>query len=75
VFGRAEVLMPEDERFARYWEAYRWQSDHVERGRSLDEPPVEPLVAVAAKKIVYAKHWLRRTGHAPRKVWLERSGK
>ncbi|GAB3840473.1 pyridoxamine 5'-phosphate oxidase family protein [Kribbella italica] len=72
VFGRAEVLTPGDDEFARYWEAYRWQSDHVERGRSLDEPPVGPLVAIAAEKIVYTEHWLRRTGYAPRQVWRAR---
>jgi nitroimidazol reductase NimA-like FMN-containing flavoprotein (pyridoxamine 5'-phosphate oxidase superfamily) len=72
VFGRAEVLTPGDDDFARYWEAYRWQSDHVERGRSLEEPPAGPLVAVAAEKIVYTEHWLRRTGYAPRQVWRAR---
>ncbi|MGC4943328.1 pyridoxamine 5'-phosphate oxidase family protein [Kribbella sp. DT2] len=72
VFGRAEVLMPEDGEFARYWEAYRWQSDHVERGRSLEDPPVGPLVAIAAEKVVYTEHWLRKTGYAPRQVWRAR---
>jgi nitroimidazol reductase NimA-like FMN-containing flavoprotein (pyridoxamine 5'-phosphate oxidase superfamily) len=72
VFGRAEVLGAGDPEFDRYWEAYRWQSDHVERGRSLEEPPVGPLVVIAAEKIVYTEHWLRRTGYAPRQVWRSR---
>lgn len=69
VFGRARVLQPDDPEFAHHWPAYRWQSDHVERSRSLDEPPTGPLVVVAAERIVYTEHWLRREGYAPRQFW------
>ncbi|MFI6267097.1 pyridoxamine 5'-phosphate oxidase family protein [Micromonospora sp. NPDC051006] len=69
VFGRARVLTPDDELFAHYWPAVRWQSDHVERSRGLDEPPDGPLVVVEADRIVYTEHWLRREGYAPRQFW------
>jgi hypothetical protein len=69
IFGQARVLTPEDQQYGRYWPAYRWQSDHVERSRSLDQPPTGPLVVVAAERIVYTEHWLRRDGYAPRQFW------
>ncbi|MET7365892.1 pyridoxamine 5'-phosphate oxidase family protein [Streptomyces sp. NPDC005566] len=69
VFGRARVLSEEDPGFAHYWPAFRWQSDHVERSRALDEPPSGPLVVVEAERIVYTEHWLRREGFAPRQFW------
>jgi nitroimidazol reductase NimA-like FMN-containing flavoprotein (pyridoxamine 5'-phosphate oxidase superfamily) len=69
VFGRARVLTPEDADFAHYWPAFRWQSDHLERSRPLDEPPGGPLVVVEAQRIVYTEHWLRRDGYAPRQFW------
>ncbi|SCL48483.1 pyridoxamine 5'-phosphate oxidase family protein [Micromonospora chersina] len=69
VFGRARVLHPGDPDFDEHWPAYRWQSDHVERSRSLDEPPTGPLVVVPAERIVYTEHWLRREGYAPRQFW------
>lgn len=52
-----------------YWEAFRWQSDHVERLRSLDEPPTDPLTIVTAQRIIPTEHWLRRDGDAPRQFW------
>ena len=70
LFGRARVLLPEDEEHGRYWPAFRWQSDHVERGRSLGAPPAGALVVVEADRIVYTEHWLRRDGYAPRQFWL-----
>ena len=69
VFGQARVLVPGDGEHERYWPAYRWQSDHVERSRPLDEPPAVPLVVVEADRIVYTEHWLRRDGYAPRQFW------
>ncbi|WBB69466.1 pyridoxamine 5'-phosphate oxidase family protein [Micromonospora sp. WMMD812] len=69
VFGRARVLLPGDPGRDHYWPAVRWQSDHVERSRSLDEPPADPLVVVEADRIVYTEHWLRREGYAPRQSW------
>ncbi|GAA4574631.1 hypothetical protein GCM10023176_42050 [Micromonospora coerulea] len=38
----------------------------MERSRSLGEPPSGPLMVVAAERIVYTEHWLRREGYAPR---------
>jgi hypothetical protein len=73
IFGRADVLTADEPRFRYYWPAYRWQSDHVERSRSLDDPPAGPLVVVEADRIVYTEHWLRRDGYAPRQFWT-RSG-
>ncbi|MEV4199614.1 pyridoxamine 5'-phosphate oxidase family protein [Micromonospora globbae] len=72
VFGRARVLVPGDPDREHYWPAVRWQSDHVERSRSLDDPPADPLVAVEAERIVYTEHWLRRDGYAPRQFWRRR---
>ncbi|MEV0460650.1 pyridoxamine 5'-phosphate oxidase family protein [Catellatospora methionotrophica] len=69
VFGRARSMEPEDAGFGHFWEAFRWQSDHVERSRPLDEPPAGPLVLVEAERIVYTEHWLRRDGYAPRQFW------
>lgn len=69
IFGRAVLLSPGSQEFDRYWEAYRWQSDHVERGNSIHEPPQGPLVVVQAQRIVYTEHWLRREGYAPRQFW------
>lgn len=75
IFGRARVLTPDDDEHAHYWSAFRWQSDHVERSRSLDEPPLGPLVAVEADRVVYTEHWLRRDGYAPRQFWTRRGEK
>jgi hypothetical protein len=69
IFGRARTLIRDDEDYAHYWSAFRWQSDHVERSRSLDQPPAGPLIVVEADRIVYTEHWLRRDGHAPRQHW------
>jgi nitroimidazol reductase NimA-like FMN-containing flavoprotein (pyridoxamine 5'-phosphate oxidase superfamily) len=69
VFGRARVLEIDDPEFSYYWPAVRWQSDHVERSRPLDEPPSGPLTIVEADRIVYTEHWLRRRGYAPRQFW------
>lgn len=69
IFGRARLLTRADPDFDHFWPAYRWQSDHVERSRSLAEPPTGPLVVVPAERIVYTEHWLRRDGYAPRQFW------
>ncbi|WP_027342121.1 pyridoxamine 5'-phosphate oxidase family protein [Hamadaea tsunoensis] len=69
LFGTALVLGPEDPRRARYWPAFRWENEHAERGRPLTEPPADTLVVVAAERIVYTEHWLRREGYAPRQFW------
>ncbi|WP_225993068.1 hypothetical protein [Actinomadura rudentiformis] len=69
VFGQARVLSEDDPDFGHYWPAIRWQSDHVERSRSLDEPPSGPVVVIEAERIVYTEHWLRREGFAPRQFW------
>ena len=69
IFGIARVLDPEDPEYAEHWPAVRWQSDHVERSRSLDDPPHGPLVVIPATRIVYTEHWLRRDGYAPRQFW------
>jgi hypothetical protein len=74
VFGRARVLLPGDKDQDHYWPAYRWQSDHAERSRSLGEPPAGPLVVVEADRIVYTEQWLRRDGYAPRQFW-DRTGR
>lgn len=69
LFGTARTLERDTPEAEAYWEAFRWQSDHVERGRSLDAPPADPLTVVTPEKIVYTEHWLRRAGYAPRQTW------
>lgn len=69
IFGHARIHAPGDAEHARYWPAFRWQSDHAERSRSLDDPPADPLVVIEATRIVYTEHWLRRDGYAPRQFW------
>jgi general stress protein 26 len=68
-FGTARTWERGDPEADGYWEAFRWQSDHVERGRSLDEPPTDPLTVITPERITYTEHWLRRDGFAPRQVW------
>ncbi|WHP16617.1 pyridoxamine 5'-phosphate oxidase family protein [Cellulomonas sp. ES6] len=69
LFGTARTLQREDPDAQPYWEAVRWQSDHVERGRSLDDPPTDPLTVITPARILYTEHWLRRIGYAPRQTW------
>ncbi|MBN8881130.1 pyridoxamine 5'-phosphate oxidase family protein [Salana multivorans] len=69
IFGTARTLERVDPEADRYWEAFRWQSDHAERGRPLDEPPMDPLTVITPHRILYTDHWLRRTGHHPRQTW------
>lgn len=70
LFGTARTLERDDPDAAHYWDAVRWQSDHVERGRSLSEPPLDPLTVITPKRILYTEHWLRKSGYAPRQTWL-----
>jgi general stress protein 26 len=69
LFGTARTLERTDPASEPYWEAFRWQSDHAERGRSLSEPPTDPLTVISPHRILYTEHWLRRTGFAPRQTW------
>ncbi|WP_375503785.1 pyridoxamine 5'-phosphate oxidase family protein [uncultured Jatrophihabitans sp.] len=69
LFGTARTLQRHDPDADAYWEAVRWQSDHVERGRSTDTPPEDPLTVITPTRIVYTEHWLRRSGYAPRQIW------
>jgi nitroimidazol reductase NimA-like FMN-containing flavoprotein (pyridoxamine 5'-phosphate oxidase superfamily) len=68
LFGTARILDPDDDGFATYWPVVRWQSDHVERSRPLDEPPLGTIAVVTPDRIVYTEHWLRREGYAPRQT-------
>ncbi|GLY97477.1 hypothetical protein Acsp02_47310 [Actinoplanes sp. NBRC 103695] len=69
LFGRARVLGPDDPERERYWSAFRWENEHVERGRPVSEPPRDTLVVIEPDRIVYTEHWLRREGFAPRQFW------
>ncbi len=69
LFGTARTLERGDQDAEQYWEAVRWQSDYAERGRSLNEPPVDPLTVITPTRILYTEHWLRRDGYRPRQTW------
>ncbi|MEM9203729.1 MAG: pyridoxamine 5'-phosphate oxidase family protein [Actinomycetota bacterium] len=68
LFGTAEVVTDDDPRFAHFWEAFRWESEQIEQGRSPDDSPGS-VVVVEAERIVYTEHWLRKSGYAPRQFW------
>jgi nitroimidazol reductase NimA-like FMN-containing flavoprotein (pyridoxamine 5'-phosphate oxidase superfamily) len=57
LFGRARVLLPGD-------------AEHAER-MPTDEVSTSALVVIAAERIVYTEHWLRRDGYAPRQFWQQ----
>ncbi|GAA0574026.1 hypothetical protein GCM10010172_68290 [Paractinoplanes ferrugineus] len=69
LFGSARVLAPADPERVAYWEAFRWESEHAERGRPVSEPPRDTLVVLDPVRIVYTEHWLRRDGFAARQFW------
>lgn len=74
LFGTARTLERTDPEADGYWEAIRWQSDHVERGLSVGEPPTDPITVITPARILYTEHWLRRSGYAPRQTLrLERA--
>ena len=70
LFGLARTLERDDPDADTYWEAFRWQSDHVERGRVIDDPPSDPLTVITPARIVYTEHWLKRSGYRPRQIWV-----
>lgn len=69
LFGVARTLERADPEAEKYWEAFRWQSDHVERGRDLGAPPTDPLTIITPHRIIYTEHWLQRDGYSPRQAW------
>jgi general stress protein 26 len=69
LFGTARTLERDHPDADSYWEAFRWQSDHAERGRRLDQPPTDPLTIITPHRILYTEHWLRRDGFTPRQTW------
>jgi nitroimidazol reductase NimA-like FMN-containing flavoprotein (pyridoxamine 5'-phosphate oxidase superfamily) len=69
LFGEARVLPPDHPARERYWSAFRWESEHAERGRPMVEPPGDTLVVIEPTRIVYTEHWLRRDGFAARQFW------
>lgn len=69
LFGTARTLEYDDPRADRYWDALAWQTEHLERGRRLDVPPIDPITVITPHRILYTEHWLRRSGYAPRQTW------
>lgn len=69
LFGSARTIERDAPDADGYWEAMRWQSDHVERGRALDDPPRDPLTILTPHRILYTEHWLRSEGYRPRQTW------
>jgi general stress protein 26 len=70
LFGTARTLERDHPEADRYWSAFRWQADHVESGRSLAEPPTDPLTVVTPDRVLYTEHWLGKRGFSPRQEWL-----
>jgi nitroimidazol reductase NimA-like FMN-containing flavoprotein (pyridoxamine 5'-phosphate oxidase superfamily) len=73
VFGDAVVIPDGHERFDHFWEAFRWESEQVEQGRSRDDSPGSVIV-VEATRMVYTEHWLRKSGFAARQFWSASGG-
>mgnify|MGYP001161984694 FL=1 len=69
LFGTARTIERTDPEADHYWGAIHWQSDHAERGRSLEAQPADPVTIITPRRILYTEHWLRRTGFAPRQTW------
>lgn len=69
LFGTARTIERDAPEADNYWQAFRWQSDHVEGGRPLDQPPNDPLTVITPHRITYTEHWLRRDGFSPRQTW------
>ena len=69
IFGTTRTLQRDHPDAEGYWEAFRWQADHVERSRPIADTPQDPLTIVTPTRIVYTEHWLRREGYAPRQLW------
>ena len=69
IFGSAVIALPGSSAFDDAMASYRWQSDAAERGLPRDAPSSPAVVTVAAQRIVYTEHWLRREGYAPRQFW------
>ena len=46
--------------------------NHAERGKSLHQQSMDPLIIVTADRIVYTEHWLRRDGYPPRQLGAAR---
>lgn len=61
-------MSSDDAAFAEHWQAFRWESEQIEQGRSPDDDP-GGVVVVEASRIVYTEHWLRKEGFAPRPFW------
>lgn len=74
LFGTAPTIERHDPEAESYWEAFRWQSDHVEQGRPLDQPPHDPLTVITPPRILYTEHWLRRSGYRARQTGGPRPG-
>jgi general stress protein 26 len=68
IFGNVEVIPDGSPRFAHYWEAFRWESEQIEQGRSGTDSP-GAVAVIEADRIVYTEHWLRRDGFAARQFW------
>jgi nitroimidazol reductase NimA-like FMN-containing flavoprotein (pyridoxamine 5'-phosphate oxidase superfamily) len=68
IFGNVEIVPDGSPRFAHYWEAFRWESEQIEQGRSPTESP-GAVAVIEAERIVYTEHWLRHDGYAARQFW------
>lgn len=70
LFGNAELLEPGSADWQRGMQIFKWPASSWEVGRVSPEPPHGHLMRLRAERIVYTEHFLRRSGYAPRQVWL-----
>ncbi|MCS7003032.1 MAG: pyridoxamine 5'-phosphate oxidase family protein, partial [Dehalococcoidia bacterium] len=64
LFGRAEIIRPDDPRHADAMTIYRWQGSSAELGRDLAHPPRLPILRLAPDRVVYIVMWLKAEGYA-----------
>jgi hypothetical protein len=67
-FGKVDIVADGSPHFEHYWEAFRWESEQIEQGRSPTDSP-GAVAVIEAQRIVYTEHWLRRDGYAARQFW------
>lgn len=75
LFGRAQLLEVDTPEWKHGMTVFKWPASSFEVGRPVDlGPPRGTLMKLAADRIVYTEHYLRKEGFAPRQVWHRAGG-